>query len=181
MLEINMPHSKVSDMLNHVDFCAFRVDYVWLYICALGTDEDFEETYSVTAQLRMYQELEPITELLNSEKENPEKIRILKSETQDSKRVSLSMLPSLDVPKPKGDAILLGTLPDVPELRNQTSLENPNYLGTEEPGFFSAELNPLESKFRSSVKLLVMGDDYIYYSVSKKYLKSLISDYMQKI
>ena len=118
---------------------------------------------------------------LNSEKENPEKIRILKSETQDSKGVSLSMLPSLDVPKPKGDAILLGTLPDVPELRNQTSLENPNYLGTEEPGFFSAELNPLESKFRSSVKLLVMGDDYIYYSVSKKYLKSLISDYMQKI
>ena len=109
---------------------------------------DLPESPSSKSDQKMGQELEPITEL-KSENENPDEIPIPKSETLDSKRSSLSMLPSLDVTEP---------LPDVPELQNQTSLENPNYLETEEPGFFSAELNPLESNFRSSVKLLVMGD-----------------------
>merc|ERR1712062_498324 len=95
-------------------------------------------------------------------KENDKEIRISKLPSLDEpKQIRISKLPSLDIP----DEEDLET-----KLQNQTSLENPNYQidpkveqidpiiiedEDHESGFLSVELNPLDSKFRSSIKMLV--------------------------
>ena len=93
--------------------------------------------------------------------------------------IRISTLPILDTPEDQNE-IRLSDLPEVQEedletkLQNLTSLENPNYQNSKstddpkveqnpmvienenhESGFLSVELNPLDSKFRSSVKILV--------------------------
>ena len=86
---------------------------------------------------------------------------------EDQKEIRLSDLPSMDIPEVQEEDLET-------KLQNLTSLENPNYQNSKstddpkveqnpivtenenhESGFLSVELNPLDSKFRSSVKILV--------------------------